>query len=148
MFVALQVHLFLAKRKRVLSVSVVFTCSCNVEGTLWITTLHIFHNQERISELLFNSQEILSVETILARTMDVSNIILKVLISYWKCKLLDQSTRKRNLFDVQNKNSALGTQTRTADFDNRFCREVEKSFCAGKVNMNTLYSHKTRPQWD
>ena len=31
----LSVDIFLAKKKRVLSVFVVFTCSCNVKGTLW-----------------------------------------------------------------------------------------------------------------
>ena len=28
---------------------------------------------------------------------------------------------------------APGTQTHIADFDNRFCQEIEKSFCAGKL---------------
>ena len=38
------------------------------------------------------------------------------------------------------------TQTRIADIDNRFCREIEKSFCAGKVYPNTLHLGNTRPQ--
>ena len=41
---------------------------------------------------------------------------------------------------------APGTQTHIVDIDNRFCREIEKSFCAGKVYPNTFYLDNTRPQ--
>ena len=46
-------------------------------------------------------------------------------------------TRKRIFFDPQNDDCAPATQTRIADLDNRFCREIEKSFCAGKVYPNS-----------
>ena len=53
--------------------------------------------------------------------------------SLQKCEALDQATRKRNFFHLQKEHCAPGTQTRIADIDNRFCRGIEKSFCAGKV---------------
>ena len=69
-----------------------------------------------------------------------------ILGSLQKRKPLGQTARKRNLFDLQKEYCALGTQTLIADIDNRFCREIEKSFCAGKVYPNTLYLDKRRPQ--
>ena len=54
-------------------------------------------------------------------------------------------TRKKNSFDLQKEYLAPGTQTRIADIDNRFCREVEKSVCADKVYPNTLHLDNTRP---
>ena len=66
--------------------------------------------------------------------------------SLQKCKPLHQATRKRNFFDLQKEYSAPGTQMRTAGFDKCFCRESEKSFCAGKVYPNTLYLDNTRLQ--
>ena len=59
-----------------------------------------------------------------------------ILGSLQKCKPLGQTTRKRNLFDLQIENCAPGTRTRIADIDNRFCREIGKSFSAGKVYPN------------
>ena len=53
-----------------------------------------------------------------------------------------------DLFDLRKENCATGTQTRIADIDNRFCREIEKSFCASKVYLNTLYLDNTRSQWN
>ena len=35
LFIGYHVHLFSAEKKRVSSVFVVFTCSCNIKGTLW-----------------------------------------------------------------------------------------------------------------
>ena len=68
------------------------------------------------------------------------------LVTLQKGKPFDQVTRKRNLFEPQKEYCALDTQTRIAGIDNRFCREIEKSFCAGKVYLNTLYLGNTRPQ--
>ena len=42
------------------------------------------------------------------------------------------------MFDLQKEYCAPGTQTRVADIDNLFCREIEKSFCAGIVYANTI----------
>ena len=66
--------------------------------------------------------------------------------SLQKRKTLDQPTRKRNLFDLAKRNCAINAQTSIAGIDNRFCRDIEKSFCAGKVYPNTLYLDNTRPQ--
>ena len=49
------------------------------------------------------------------------------------------------MFDLQKDYCAPGTQTHIADFDKRFCQEIVKSFCAGKVYPNILYLDKTRP---
>ena len=69
-----------------------------------------------------------------------------ILDFFQKCKPQDQTTRKRKLFDLQKEYSAPGKQMRIAGIDNRFCREIEMSFCAGKVYPNTLYLDNTRPQ--
>ena len=40
-----------------------------------------------------------------------------------------------NLFDLQKEHYAPGTQMRIASLDYRFCREIGKSFCAGKFTQ-------------
>ena len=77
--VVCRVTSFLAKKKRVLSVFVVFTCSCNVKRTLWtnnqapiVTTI----NGSRNCYITTNRFAFLSDETILARTKHISNNIL------------------------------------------------------------------------
>ena len=67
-----------------------------------------------------------------------------ILGSLQKRKHLDQATRKRNFFDLQKEYCAPGIQTHIADIHNRFCQEIEKCFCAGKVYPNTLYLENTR----
>ena len=69
-----------------------------------------------------------------------------ILDSLQKGKPFDQTKRKRSLFDLRKEYCTPSTQTRIADIDNRFCREIEKSFCAGKVCPKTLYLYNTRPQ--
>ena len=53
--------------------------------------------------------------------------------------------KKRKPFDIQKEYCSPGTQTRIADIDNRFCREIEESFSAGKIYPNTLFLDNTRP---
>ena len=89
----------------------------------------------------------LSVGTILARTINISKKHLEFIFdSLGKRKPLEQTTRKRNLFDLQKKYCAPGTRTRIADVDNRFSREIEKASCAAKINPNTLFLDNTRHQ--
>ena len=65
---------------------------------------------------------------------------------FQQCEPLDQATKKRNFIDLQKQNCALDTQTRIASIDSCFCREIEKSFCAGKVYLITSYLDNTRLQ--
>ena len=73
-----------------------------------------------------------------------------ILIEFWSLfknvNPCDQTTRKRNLFDLPKEYCGPGRQTHIAVIDNRFYREIEKSFCAGKVYPNTLFSENTSPQ--
>ena len=55
--------------------------------------------------------------------------------SLQKCKPPDHTTRKRNLFALQKEYCAPGTQTRIVDIDNRFCRDIEKSFVQANVTQ-------------
>ena len=140
-------HLFLAKKKRVF---VVFTCSCNIKELCEQTTrLHAFLNHKRISELLHNRQNI-SISLCSNNTFQDNKHLQKhlefVLDSLHKCNTLGQTTRKRNKFDLQKEYCTPATQTSNAGIDNRFCQQIEMSFCAGRVYQNTLYLDITRPQ--
>ena len=61
--------------------------------------------------------------------------LVLILDSLQKCKSLDQATRKRNLFQLQKEDCAPSTQMRIAGFDNRFCREIEKSIGQAKFTQ-------------
>ena len=114
------------------------------------TIFHTFHNHKWISDLLHNRQEIrisLCWNTFCQDNRHLQWHLELTLDSLQKCTHLDQTTRKRNLFDLQKKYCAPGSQLRIVDIDKRFCPEIQKSFCAGKVYPNTLYLDKTRLQW-
>ena len=70
-----------------------------------------------------------------------------ILDSLQKCKPLNHATRKRSLFDLQKEYCAPGTQTRIADFENRFCREIEKSifFCRQSLPKHFVFGQYTSP---
>ena len=113
--------------------------------------LHSFHNLKWISELLHNRQEVrifLGWNNTCQDNRHLQHHLELILDSLQKCIPLDQTTRKRILFDLQRNFCEPGTQTRIADVDNRFCREIEKSFCAGKFNPITVFSDNIRPQWE
>ena len=79
------------------------------------------------------------VEMVNSTMVKVDNFF-KLFVSLQKCKPLGERTRKRNFFDYQKENCAPGTQMRIAYLDKRFCRDIEKSICAGKIYPNFFYS--------
>ena len=95
------------------------------------STLSTTINGTRSCYIATNRFAFLSVETLLGRSVHICNTILNGVWTLFKN--VKQMTRKRKSFDLQKEYCAPGTQTRIADLDNRSCREVEKSFCAGKV---------------
>ena len=84
------------KRKRVLSVFVVFTCSCNVKGTFWTnnqapqfsTTINVY----RSCYINTNRFAFPSVETVLARTINISKSDFSVSFTMTSYLLIRQKT--------------------------------------------------------
>ena len=64
----------------------------------------------------------------------------------WKNKSPGKISRKTTLLVLQRNYCALGLWRCIEDIDSRFSREIEKSFCAGKVYSKTLSFDNTRSQ--
>ena len=83
----------------------------------------------------------LTVGTILAyNTKDISNNILNWLWALFEIVNPLTKRQEKNLFDLQKKYCALGTQAHIADIDNRFCQEIEKFFVQEKFTRTLCIS--------
>ena len=103
------------------------------------STLSTTKNGSRSCYITAKTIACLSVERILTRTIHISNKTLNWLWTLFKNVNPLTKRRKKYFLDIQKEYYAPGTQTRIANIDNCFWREIEKFFVPGKFTRTLCF---------
>ena len=112
------------------------------------STLSTTINGSRSCYITNNRFAFLSVETILARTIDISNNILNCFRTLFKNVNPCTKRLEKGIYLIFKRNIAHLThrQTHIADLENHFCREIEKSFfCRQSLPKHFAFGENTSP---